>query len=84
VASDEYARLYTKAMDELGSAGYEYAPEDLEHYIEEGAYAFLEWDVVYNMIREKGYDSFYVMEDIGSGEEPNLAIFDKYQIKAFA
>lgn len=83
ISNNKYARLYTKTMNKLGSAGYEYTPEDLEYYIEEGAYSLLEWDVVYNMIKEKGYDSFYVMEDIESGKEPNLVLFDKDQIKVF-
>lgn len=81
ISNDRYAGLYTKVMNDLGSARYEYKPEDLEYYVEEGAYSLLEWDVVYNMIKSKGYDSFYVMEDIESGKEPNLVLFDKNQIK---
>ena len=81
ISNNKYAKLYTNTMNELGSAGYEYTPEELEYYVEEGAYSLLEWDVVYNMIKDKGYDSFYVMEDIGSDKEPNLVLFDKNQIK---
>ena len=81
IANNKYADLYTKIMNDMGSAGYNYTIEDLEYYIEEGAYSLLEWDVVYNMIKEKGYDSFYVMEDIGSDKSPNLALFSNEQIK---
>lgn len=81
VANDKYAKLYTTIMKDLGGADYEYTPEELEYYIEEGAYSLLEWIEVYNIIRKNGYDSFYVMEDIESGMLPNLALFDKNQIK---
>ena len=81
IANDKYAKLYTDFMINMGNAGYEYTKKDLEYYIEEGAYSVLEWDVVYNKLLKNGYDSFYMMEDIESGLQPNISVFKSSQIK---
>ncbi len=82
IANDKYAKLYTDFMINIGgNPGYEYTKEDLEYYIETGGYSILEWKIVYNKIKEKNFDSFYMMEDIDSGLQPNISLFESNQIK---
>lgn len=60
---------------------YEHGPRDIAAALEEGAYQAYEVPAVSSLIKRKGYDGIYMIEDFQRGS-PNLAVFSPSQIKA--
>lgn len=50
--------------------------------IEDGAYQMFEIPMVRDLIKARGYDGIYMVEEGQSTRQPNLAVFDPSQIKA--
>jgi len=47
----------------------------------EGAYQAYETPAVSNLIRSRGHDAIYTLEDFQNAAKPNLAVFDPKQIR---
>ena len=83
ICTEEYAKKYTDFVNTLSDIknGYEYTIDDLKSGLADGVYTVMEWEDVYNTLKENGYDSFYVVEDLETHLEPNVAVFKGNQIK---
>lgn len=52
--------------------------------LEDGAYQSYEIPAVYNLIKSKGYDGIYMVEQSEQFREPNLAVFSPDQLRVLA
>lgn len=75
--------LFNKQTKEIMGPDYDHVAtkREIAGGIEDGAYQIFEVPIAKDLIKSKGYDSIYIVEEGESSLEPNLAVFDPGQIR---